>query len=105
MASVILGTDTDTGEVVRIGDIERRSGLYILGKPGMGKSALSVNVALQDIQNGHGLFFLDPHGDAAVDLIRRLSPDDLKRRASFPSYGRMTRFLPTTHRRMTEKMS
>jgi CRISPR-associated endonuclease/helicase Cas3 len=27
-----------------------------------------------------------------------------KRRASFPSYGRMTQFLPTKHRRMTEKM-
>jgi hypothetical protein len=28
-----------------------------------------------------------------------------KRRASFPSYGRMTRFLPTRLRRMMEKMS
>jgi hypothetical protein len=28
-----------------------------------------------------------------------------KRRASFPSYGRMPRFLPTRLRRMMEKMS
>ena len=72
MSSVILGTDTDTGQAVRIGDIERRSGLYLLGRSGMGKSALSVKVGLQDIQNGYGLFFLDPHGDAVVDLLRRL---------------------------------
>jgi hypothetical protein len=49
MSSVILGTDMDTGEAVRIGDVERRSGLYLLGRMGMGKSALAVNVALQDI--------------------------------------------------------
>jgi len=29
----------------------------------------------------------------------------LKRRASFPSYGRMTRYLPTKLGRMMEKMS
>src|ERR1051326_3400032 len=28
-----LGIDTRTGELVRIGDVERRSGVYILGKP------------------------------------------------------------------------
>jgi replicative DNA helicase len=44
MSSVILGTDVETGDAVRIGDVERRSGLYILGRPGMGKSALMVNM-------------------------------------------------------------
>ena len=44
----------ETGELVSIGDIERRSGLYILGKSGMGKTSLLVNLILQDIKNGHG---------------------------------------------------
>src|ERR671915_386066 len=79
MSRVILGTDVETGEVVRLGGIERRSGLYILGRPGMGKSALAVNIALDDIANGHGLFFLDPHGDAIVDLARRLHNNSIKR--------------------------
>jgi hypothetical protein len=78
MSSVILGMDVETGERIHIGDIERCSCLYLLGRPGMGKSALSVNVALQDIANGHGLFFLDPHGDAAITLLRRLNPDKIK---------------------------
>jgi hypothetical protein len=69
MSSVILGMDAQTGQEVRIGDIERRSGLYILGNPGMGKSVTMVNVMRQDMSNGHGLFFLDPHGDAISDLI------------------------------------
>ena len=64
MSRVVLGTDVETGQEVWIGDIERRSGLYLLGKMGMGKSAAAVNIALQDIANGHGVFFIDPHGDA-----------------------------------------
>jgi DNA replication protein DnaC len=47
----LLGTDTLTGSQIVIGDIERRSGLYILGKPGMGKSTLLVNMIIQDIVN------------------------------------------------------
>jgi DNA replication protein DnaC len=74
MPSVRLGRDSVTEQEVRIGDIERRSGLYVLGKPGMGKSALLVNIMLGDSDNGHGLFFLDPHGDAITDLARRI-PD------------------------------
>ena len=70
MASVILGIDAQTGQEVRIGDMERRSGLYMLGKPGMGKSVTMVNMMSQDIGNEHGLFFLDPHGDGITHLIR-----------------------------------
>jgi hypothetical protein len=70
---VAIGDDGLTGRQVRIGDIERRSGLYILGKPGMGKSALMVNLAKRDAFNHHGVFFLDPHGDAIDDLLTCMS--------------------------------
>jgi hypothetical protein len=73
MPSVVLGRDTQTGEQVEIGDIERRSGFYILGKPGMGKSALMVNMARQDIEHKHSVFFLDPHGDAISDLLKKFN--------------------------------
>ena len=72
MASVVIGKDRETGEEVRIGDLERRSGLYVLGKPGMGKSAILIQLMLGDSEHGHGLFFLDPHGDAIRDLLRRI---------------------------------
>ena len=70
---VTIGNNTETNQPISIGDIERRSGLYVLGKPGFGKTALMVNMALQDIENGHGVFFLDPHGDAIDDIFIRLS--------------------------------
>ena len=68
MSSVVLGTDVETGQQVWIGDIERRSGFYWLDKMGMGKSAVAINMALQDIANGHGVFFIDPHGDAVLGV-------------------------------------
>jgi len=73
MPSVILGNDIASGQKVRIGDIERRSGLYVLGNPGMGKSSLLVNMMLQDWENGNRIFFLDPHGDAISDFLKRTS--------------------------------
>ena len=82
MPSVTLGVD-ERGQMLSIGDIERRSGLYVLGKPGMGKSALMVHAMLGDSDNGHGLFFLDPHGDAIIDLARRLPERMLNRTLLF----------------------
>jgi hypothetical protein len=35
--AVTIGHDYQTKKAVEIGDIERRSGLYILGKPGDGE--------------------------------------------------------------------
>jgi len=48
---------------------DRRRHVYIVGKTGMGKTALLTNMAVQDIQNGFGLAFVDPHGEAAEELL------------------------------------
>jgi GTPase SAR1 family protein len=72
MPEVILGKDSETGKIITIGDMERRSGLYILGRTGYGKTTLIKKIIAQDIDNGHGVFFLDPHGDAIEDLLQRI---------------------------------
>ena len=43
--------------------------LYVIGKTGMGKSTLLENMAIQDIQNGEGMAFIDPHGKSAEELL------------------------------------
>jgi CxxC-x17-CxxC domain-containing protein len=48
---------------------DRRRHFYIIGKTGMGKTALVENMAVQDIQNGEGIGFIDPHGEAAENLL------------------------------------
>ncbi|MFA7216931.1 MAG: type IV secretion system DNA-binding domain-containing protein [Candidatus Paceibacterota bacterium] len=48
---------------------DRLKHMYVIGKTGMGKSTLLENMAIQDIQNGEGLAFLDPHGGTAEKLL------------------------------------
>jgi len=43
--------------------------MYLVGKTGMGKSNLLENMAIQDIQMGQGIAFIDPHGEAAEKLL------------------------------------
>jgi|688.fasta_scaffold28989_4 hypothetical protein len=51
---------------------DRRKHLYILGKTGMGKTTLLENMILQDIYNGYGVCFLDPHGDSSEFILNRI---------------------------------
>jgi hypothetical protein len=48
---------------------DRQRHMYVVGKTGMGKSTLLENMAAQDIQNGEGMAFIDPHGPAAQTLL------------------------------------
>ena len=48
---------------------DRRRHVYVVGKTGMGKTAMLQNMAIQDIQNGRGIGFVDPHGEAAEELL------------------------------------
>ncbi len=48
---------------------DRLKHLYVIGKTGMGKSTLLENMAIQDIQNGNGVAFIDPHGGTAEKLL------------------------------------
>lgn len=72
-----IGRGVDTGELLSISDTARRSGLYVLGRSGSGKTELLKRMILSDIDRGHGVFFIDPHGDAIDDLITRVAPDRL----------------------------
>ena len=48
---------------------DRRQHLYTIGKSGAGKTTLLRNLILQDIEAGHGVGVIDPHGDLATDLL------------------------------------
>lgn len=51
---------------------DRRRHMYVIGKSGMGKTNLLENLAIQDIQHGHGICFIDPHGDSAIKLMQSI---------------------------------
>lgn len=54
---------------------DRTKHVYVIGKTGMGKSTMLENMAVQDIQNGEGMAFIDPHGQTA-ELLLDYVPED-----------------------------
>ena len=54
---------------IRLAQKDRQRHLYIIGQTGTGKSILLENLALQDMLDGRGFAFIDPHGDTAESLL------------------------------------
>ena len=57
---------------------DRLKHVYVIGKTGMGKSTLLENMAIQDIQSGNGMAFIDPHGGTAEKLLEYVPEDRIK---------------------------
>ncbi len=57
---------------------DRSRHTYVIGKTGMGKSTVLENMAIQDIQNGEGLAFIDPHGKTAELLLEYVPEHRIK---------------------------
>ncbi|MBI2596326.1 type IV secretion system DNA-binding domain-containing protein [Candidatus Daviesbacteria bacterium] len=55
---------------VYMSDYDRQRHMYIIGRTGSGKTELLKSMMLQDILNGKGLCFIDPHGDAAEEILQ-----------------------------------
>lgn len=51
---------------------DRRRHMYLIGKTGMGKTNLLEHMAIQDIKNGRGVAYVDPHGDTAEKIIKAI---------------------------------
>ncbi|MEX2013439.1 MAG: type IV secretory system conjugative DNA transfer family protein [Parcubacteria group bacterium] len=61
---------------IKTGD--RSKHVYVIGKTGMGKSTLLENMAIQDIVNGNGVAFIDPHGGTAEKLLEYVPKERIK---------------------------
>ncbi|KKR88678.1 MAG: hypothetical protein A3G02_01065 [Candidatus Yanofskybacteria bacterium RIFCSPLOWO2_12_FULL_44_13b] len=77
---VFLGETNFRNKKVRFGvkPDDRRRHVYVIGSTGMGKSELMKNMAIQDIEAGRGVAFIDPHGDAAIDLLDFVPEERIK---------------------------
>lgn len=58
-----------TKKPVRLGQEDRRRHMYVVGQTGVGKSVFLENLALQDMVEGRGFAFVDPHGESAERLM------------------------------------
>ncbi len=53
---------------------DRRRHMYVIGKTGMGKTTMMENMVIQDIRNGNGVCFIDPHGDSTRKILDFIPP-------------------------------
>lgn len=68
---LLLGYNLFRGakKAIRLTEQDRARHIYIVGQTGTGKSVFMENLALQDMLEGRGFCFVDPHGDAAEKLL------------------------------------
>src|SRR3954469_19635635 len=78
---IIIGMSEQWGQEVPLvlSHKDRRQHVYTIGKSGTGKTTLLRNLIYQDIEAGHGVGVIDPHGDLAnaiLDIIPRRRLED-----------------------------
>lgn len=61
-----------TKKPIRLSTNDRRRHTYIIGQTGTGKSILLENLAYQDMMDGKGFAFVDPHGDSVEALLGKV---------------------------------
>jgi hypothetical protein len=77
-SGVRIGDNEYAGQRVPIylADKDRTTGMYVLGKPGMGKSTYMHSLIHQDIARGFGVAVIDPHGKLVNDILGTSIPKD-----------------------------
>lgn len=74
---LVLGVNTFRGQVttVRLSPEDRLRHLYVIGQTGTGKTGFLKTLIAQDIHNGEGLCFIDPHGNDILDVLAMVPPE------------------------------
>ena len=57
---------------------DRRRHAYVLGQTGVGKSYFLERMIIQDIYNGDGVCFIDPHGTSAENILEMIPAERIK---------------------------
>ena len=86
---IILGINKNRGleTTIHFGKEDRMRHMYVLGQTGTGKTVFLKRMIIQDIANGDGCCFIDPHGTDIVDLLANIPADRAKDVIYFdPSY-------------------
>ncbi|MFH1610552.1 MAG: type IV secretion system DNA-binding domain-containing protein, partial [Patescibacteria group bacterium] len=76
---VLLGVNEYRGKesLIRLATEDRMRHTYIIGMTGTGKSTLMVNMIVQDIQEGYGCCYVDPHGENIEDIMQAIPEERL----------------------------
>jgi hypothetical protein len=77
---LLLGANSYRNTVtdVRMEMEDRLRHFYIIGQTGTGKSGLLTASIIQDIKNGEGCCFIDPHGSDVLNVLAAIPPERYK---------------------------
>lgn len=63
---------------VRYGTQDRLRHCYVIGQTGTGKTGFLKTMIIQDMKNGEGVAFIDPHGVDIEDIVAAVPPERMK---------------------------
>ena len=68
---ILLGINSFRGKdtEIRMSREDRMRHMYVIGQTGTGKTTILKNMIAQDIKNGDGCCFIDPHGSDIQDIL------------------------------------
>jgi len=71
---IVVATSNFTGStrVIGFSQADKTKHVHVIGTQGSGKSALMENLFIQDVEQGGGGAFLDPHGDSFHNVLDRI---------------------------------
>jgi hypothetical protein len=72
--NLFLGTNKhrNTDIPIYVTPEDRLRHFYVIGQTGTGKSTMLRNMIMQDINNGDGVCFIDPHGSDVQDILAHI---------------------------------
>ncbi|MES2014580.1 MAG: hypothetical protein V4437_02065 [Patescibacteria group bacterium] len=71
---IVLGNNRYSNIVtpIHFGPEDRLRHMYTIGQTGTGKTNFLKNMIIQDIENGEGVCFIDPHGVDVLEILSRI---------------------------------
>jgi hypothetical protein len=74
---VVIGVNRFRGQeqLIHMSREDRMRHLYVIGQTGTGKTSILKNIIIQDIKNGDGCCFIDPHGSDIDDILASVPPE------------------------------
>jgi TraM recognition site of TraD and TraG len=77
---ILLGVNNSRGQEtkIRLAPEDRLRHLYVIGQTGTGKTWFLMTQIMQDILNGEGCCFIDPHGNDIFKILAAIPPERYK---------------------------
>lgn len=76
-SGILIGYNDHQGKrtPVHFGREDRMRHFYVIGQTGTGKTSLLKSMIEQDMKNGDGVCFIDPHGNDIQDILSYVPPE------------------------------